>query len=310
MLDGRNGNGNGVQLLLGDCRELLNAMPDESVQCCVTSPPYWGLRCYNGGTKEIGQEKTPEEYVATMVRVFREVRRVLRNDGTLWLNLGDTYAASRSYQVPDSKHPACDEHHKGSHKIPPGYKQKDLVGIPWMVAFALRADGWYLRQDIIWAKNNPMPESVKDRCTRSHEYLFLCTKSAKYYFDSEAMQEPCVKGAAGSTFNKGKTAIHQLGRSSSKERVDTETRNRRSVWTVNTRPYKGAHFATYPPELIRPCILAGTKPGDIVLDPFGGSGTSGEVALELGRRAILCELNPDYLKLCGERTSKEKGRVK
>lgn len=182
-------------------------------------------------------------------------------------------------------------------------KHKDLIGIPWRVAFALQADGWYLRQDIIWHKPNPMPESVTDRCTKAHEYLFLLSKSARYYFDGKAMKEPAVKGAAGSTFHRGKTREHQAGRASVKERKEDGTRNRRSVWSVSTRPYKGAHFAAYPTELIRPCIRAGCPVGGTVLDPFGGSGTTGQVALEEGRHAILCELHPEYVQLIERRTA-------
>jgi site-specific DNA-methyltransferase (adenine-specific) len=263
----------------------MRKMPDESVQCCVTSPPYFGLRDY-GHPGQIGQEETPESFVQAMVEVFREVRRVLKNDGTCWLNLGDTYAGSnKGSAVSDA---ACEKlkgdtsapvgdggkrqtwtQMKACPKIPPGFKRKEIFGIPWRVAFALQADGWYLRQDIIWAKPNPMPESVTDRCTKAHEYLFLLTKSDRYLYDHEAVKED---GA-----------------------------NKRSVWTTPSASFKGAHFATFPPRLIRPCIMAGTKPGDVVLDPFGGSGTTGQVALELGRRAILCELNPEYVEIIHRR---------
>lgn len=242
-----------------------------SVQTSVTSPPYFGLRDY-GVEGQLGLEQTPEQYIAAMVAVFRVVHGLLRDDGTLWLNIGDSYGSG-----------------------------KQLLGIPWRVAFALQADGWYLRQDIIWHKPNPMPESVRDRCTKAHEYIFLLSKSQKYFFDSEAMREEAVKGASGSSFNKGKTAEHQLGRSSDAERVEDGKRNRRSVWSVATRPYKGAHFATYPPALIEPCILAGSRPGDLVLDPFMGSGTTAAVALQHGRRAVGSELNPEYLALIEQR---------
>lgn len=260
---------------------------------------------------QIGLEETPEAFVARLVEVFREVRRVLRDDGTLWLNLGDSYAAQRGgthqpaetlaggrggktstgERVNRDRH---DGYNPTRNASAIGLKHKDLIGIPWRVAFALQADGWYLRQDIIWHKPNPMPESVTDRCTKSHEYLFLLSKSARYYFDAASMKEDAVKGAAGSSFNKGKTAKHQLGRSSAADRAETGKRNRRSVWTVTTKPFKGAHFATFPPDLIEPCVLAGSPPGGTVLDPFGGSGTTAGVALKHGRDAVLCELNPDY----------------
>ena len=254
---------------------------------------------------EIGLESTPAEYVANMVEVFRLVWELLADDGTVWLNLGDSYAANRAYQVPSTKGGPkhSDSQAAGGHGsvVPNGLKPKDLIGIPWRVAFALQEAGWYLRQDIIWSKPNPMPESVTDRCTKAHEYLFLLSKSARYYFDSEAMREDAVKGAAGSSFNKGKTAEHQLGRSSDAERVEDGKRNRRSVWTVPTQPYSGAHFATFPPALIEPCILAGSRPGDVVFDPFGGSGTTAQVALQHSRRAVLCELNEDYAPLIRNR---------
>lgn len=277
-----------------------------SVQTCVTSPPYFGLRDY-GVDGQLGLEQTPDEYVAKMVEVFRVVHRLLRDDGTLWLNIGDSYnAAGRTghgtrvgYKQSTNRASAS-----GSDNCRPSVdwlKPKDLIGVPWMLAFALRADGWYLRQDIIWHKPNPMPESVRDRCTKAHEYVFLLSKSERYLFDSEAMKEDAVKGAAGSSFNKGKTAEHQLGRSSDAERVEDGKRNRRSVWSVATRPYKGAHFATYPPALIEPCILAGSRPGDLVLDPFMGSGTTAAVALQHGRRAVGSELNPEYIALIEQR---------
>jgi site-specific DNA-methyltransferase (adenine-specific) len=291
----------------------MREMPDESVQCCVTSPPYWGLRDY-GHPDQIGQEETPDAFVQAMVEVFREVRRVLKADGTCWLNLGDSHV------------------------------DKSLVGIPWLVAMSLKADGWYLRQDIIWAKPNPMPESVTDRCTKSHEYIFLLTKSDRYYYDNEAIKEKCE------TSDPSSVSYRKNGKSDSRTKHEkiclacdgsgdetdeygddckkcggtglanisgakTAVKNsgvwipppsgriKRSVWTVPTAPYKGAHFATYPPDLIKPCIMAGTKPGDVVLDPFGGSGTTGQVAIELGRRAILCELNPDYAEIIHQRTN-------
>lgn len=266
---------------------------------------------------EIGLEKTPEQYVAKLVDVFREVRRVLRDDATLWLNLGDSYATGR-----------CQPERGGT---PAGYKTKDLLGMPWRVAFALQADGWILRQDIIWRKPNPLPESVRDRCTKSHEYIFLFAKQPKYYFDHKAMREPCVKGAAGSEFHLGKTGEHQLGRASTKPRKSSstnasavpgatahsgihregsprepETRNRRDVWTVVTQPFKEAHFATFPPALIEPCVLAGCPQDGTVLDCFGGSGTVGMVAEKHGRKYILCELNPEYGKMAERRITGRK----
>jgi DNA modification methylase len=272
----------------GDCRETMRRWAAEGVkvQTCVTSPPYFGLRDY-GHQGQIGLEQTPEEYIGAMVAVFRCVRDVLADDGTLWLNIGDSYAANRAYQVPSTK----------------GIKPKDLIGIPWMLAFALRADGWYLRQDIIWHKPNPMPESVRDRCTKSHEYIFLMSKSERYFFDSEAMKEPAVsEKPAGNKRHKYADA-YEAGTSEEHRTksgllaltgVEWEKRNRRSVWTVATRPYKGAHFATFPPALIEPCILSGSRPGDVVLDPFMGSGTTAAVALQHGRQYLGCELNQEY----------------
>ena len=244
----------------------------------------------------------PRSHGATMVEVFRCVRDVLANDGTLWLNIGDSYAGQRGSQPGriSGSGSVCQGQGIGA-GVPEGIKSKDLIGIPWMLAFALRADGWYLRQDIIWHKPNPMPESVRDRCTKAHEYVFLLSKSERYFFDSEAMKEDAVRGHAGSDFRKGKTAIHQENRISQAERADDGKRNRRSVWTVATRPYKGAHFATFPPALIEPCVLAGSRPGDIVLDPFMGSGTTAAVALQHGRQYLGCELNAEYGALQAER---------
>ena len=297
----------------GDCRNTMRKWASEGVkvQTCVTSPPYFGLRDY-GHDGQIGLEQTPEQYIAAMVEVFQCVKDVLADDGTLWLNIGDSYAAQRggthmpAQTVAGGVGGKGDEKRGAAHRNASaiGLKHKDLIGIPWMLAFALRADGWYLRQDIIWHKPNPMPESVRDRCTKAHEYIFLLSKSERYFFDSEAMREDAVKGAAGSSFNTGKTATHQMGRSSDAERVDDGRRNRRSVWTVATRPYKGAHFATFPPALIEPCILAGSRLGDIVLDPFMGSGTTAQVAIQHGRQYLGCELNPEYSALQQERIAK------
>ena len=299
-------------ILVGDVRDVLAGLDDKSVNCCVTSPPYWGLRDY-GVDGQLGLEATPEEYVANMVAVFREVRRVLRDDGTLWLNLGDSYANLRGGKKPglyeDKRNDAATWQARVS-ILPPGLKPKDLVGIPWRVAFALQADGWYLRSDIIWSKPNPMPESVTDRPTKAHEYVFLMSKAARYYYDSEAIKEPVASSSiarlaqpslpeqAGSSRVPGKTNGNMKAVGNGK------TRNRRSVWTVNTQPYKGAHFATFPEKLIEPCVLAGCPAGGTVLDPFAGSGTTGAVAKRLGRGFIGIELNPDYIGLCEERIAK------
>jgi DNA modification methylase len=327
----------------GDCRDTMRGWASEGVkaQMCVTSPPYFGLRDY-GHDGQIGLEQTPEQYIAAMVEVFRCVRDVLADDGTLWLNIGDSYAAAGGARVQGTKQTKGSQSgawNGETRKPPQGIKPKDLIGIPWMLAFALRADGWYLRQDIIWHKPNPMPESVRDRCTKAHEYIFLLSKSERYFIDPEGMKEPAVKGAAGSEFHTGKTGAHQLGRASTKPRskadsfkrdgskreqtipgqgygthrpereessYSLETRNRRSVWTVATRPYKGAHFATFPPALIEPCILAGSRPGDIVLDPFMGSGTTAAVSIQHGRQYLGCELNPEYGPLQQQRIDAER----
>ena len=303
-----------TQILNGDCIEMMKTLPEQSVNCCVTSPPYFGLRDY-GHEGQIGLEETPEAFVQKMVEVFREVKRVLRDDGTLWLNLGDSYynyrpgkgqalakqsCASNDQELPQS----CA---RRGNKLD-GLKEKDLIGIPWRVAFALQADGWYLRSEIIWHKPNPMPESVTDRPTKSHEQIFLLTKSARYYYDADAVKEdisnstierwgenPPRKNASKQGFKAGSV------KGESCMGANPSGRNRRSVWTIATAPYSGAHFATFPPELIRPCILAGCPKGGVVLDPFGGSGTTAAVANEENRNAILCELNPDYIPLINER---------
>lgn len=342
-----------IRLLAGDCRDVLATLPADSVHCCVTSPPYFGLRDY-GVTGQIGLEPSPAEYVAELVAVFREVRRVLRDDGTLWLNLGDSYAGSwgaQGHRITESDDPSW---HSSQIKNHPkrsntgsirsaGVKPKDLLGIPWLVAFALRADGWWLRQDIIWSKPNPMPESVRDRCTKAHEYLFLLTKAERYYFDAAAIAENSItedprrpytsEGAWQLDGRPAEQAEHQLGRSSSKPRtikmpdgwdtgagghgsyhregrekgkthvadVPWEKRNKRSVWTVATAPFSEAHFATFPPALIEPCILAGCPVGGSVLDPFAGAGTTGLAADRLQRDAVLIELNPDYCQMAETR---------
>lgn len=299
----------------GDCRETMRRWAAEGIkaQTCVTSPPYFGLRDY-GHEGQIGLEETPEQYIHAMVEVFRCVWDVLADDGTLWLNIGDSYAMA-SMRGEKSKFSGQVGAHKGyesgsvklgKRSIPLGMKAKDLIGIPWMLAFALRADGWYLRQDIIWHKPNPMPESVRDRCTKAHEYIFLLSKSERYYFDHEAMRED-----TGRTYTRKASGYKdqhiygvqdgRRGLGFATKDITTVGRNRRSVWTVTTKPYKGAHFATFPPDLIEPCILAGSRPNDIVLDPFMGSGTTAQVASQFGRQYLGCELNPDYEQLQRER---------
>jgi DNA modification methylase len=332
-------------IIRGDALTELLKLPDESINCCVTSPPYWGLRDY-GVSGQLGLEGTPEEYVAKMVDVFREVRRVMKNDGTLWLNLGDSYAGSWGAQGREGSMAARSvvsarqiaaaakkKSHTGSVQEN-GLKPKDLVGIPWRVAFALQADGWYLRQDIIWSKLNPMPESVRDRCTKAHEYIFLLSKSAKYYYDAEAIAEPIAQASierlsqpnlenqAGSNRVPGKTngPMKAVGKirlrpngaaTYEKFGFDTGcgvnangTRNRRSVWTITTKPFKEAHFATFPPEIPELCILAGCPAGGMVLDPFFGAGTTGLVAKELGRDFIGIELSEKYCKMAERRIAK------
>mgnify|MGYP003136450433 CR=1 FL=1 len=283
----------------GDCRDELEKMSAESIHCCVTSPPYWGLRDYGEGD-QIGLEATPEAYVEQMVNVFREVRRVLRDDGTVWLNLGDSYSGSGKGPSQGLNGEQHHLEHKTGGIVPAGLKPKDLVGIPWRVAFALQADGWYLRQDIIWSKPNPMPESVTDRCTKAHEYIFILSKSAKYYYDADAIKEPLVTEphAPG---NKKLDASRNDHDQMNKVWGSDGLRNKRSVWTVTTKPFSGAHFATFPPDLIEPCIKAGCPKGGTVLDPFGGAGTTGMVADRLGRNAVLIELNADYAQIARDR---------
>ena len=267
-------------ILFGDCRETLSQI-DEKVRMCVTSPPYYGLRNYGDEGKQIGLEDTPEEYINNLVNIFRSVRNCLSDDGTLWVNIGDSYYNYRpgkgqalvKQTVSATKQDLPDKCARRGNKLE-GLKEKDLIGIPWMLAFALRADGWYLRQDIIWNKPNPMPESVRDRCTKSHEYMFLLSKNQNYYFDVDVIKEP--------------------------------TRRKRSVWNINKKPYKGSHFAVFPPELITPCILAGSEENDIVLDPFIGSGTTAMVARDLGRHYIGCELHEEYNDLIQQRVADDK----
>lgn len=315
----------------GDCRELLALLPEGSVQTCVTSPPYWGLRDY-GHEGQIGLEPTPEAYVAALVGVFRGVRRAMRSDGTLWLILGDCYAGSgrggyvggrsrlqgsidgqdqsrhakRRIQTGAGYHATaveCGAIGKGWVPPPAALKNKDLIGIPWRVAFALQADGWYLRQDIVWSKPNPMPESVRDRCTRAHEYIFLMSASRRYYFDATAIAEPALGGHYRNVHDPEFSAVPGAGshRGIRNQQVGRDARNKRSVWTVAAQPYDGAHFAVFPPRLVEPCILAGSRNGDLVLDPFFGSGTTGQVAEKHGRRWIGFDLG--YEDLAKQRTS-------
>ena len=262
--------------LVGDVRETLRGVPDGCAQTCVTSPPYFGLRDY-GNAAQIGQETTPREFVDALVAVMRDVRRVLADDGTLWLNIGDSYSQQGN-----------------------GYKPKDLLGIPWRLAFALQDDGWYLRSDIIWAKPNPMPESVTDRPTRAHEYVFLLTKRSRYFYDADAIKEPSVMKPQNRLTARAEHPKGDTGRSMHlrpEGGTSYNSRNARSVWNVPTDSFGGAHFATMPPELARRCILAGSRRGDVVLDPFGGAGTTALAALQHGRRALLCELNPEYVEI-------------
>lgn len=300
------------RVIFGDCRDTMRDLKAQGVrvQCCVTSPPYYGLRDY-GHPGQIGLEKTPAEYVAALVEVFECARDLLADDGVLWLNLGDSYAGyhgNKNSELPTSSTNGWtngyNENKRGSARPQDiGLKPKDLIGIPWRVAFALQAAGWYLRQDIIWHKPNPMPESVRDRCTKAHEYIFLLSKSERYFFDSDAVAEPVaastVERLSQPTLHQQKGSARVPGKTNGNMKAvgNTEKRNRRSVWTVATRPYKGAHFATFPPALIEPCILAGSRPGDIVLDPFMGSGTTAQVAQALGRQWVGCELNPEYAPL-------------
>lgn len=302
------------KIILGDCITGMKTLPDGCVQTCITSPPYFGLRDYGGGDSEIGQEDTVEGYVQKMVEVFREVRRILRDDGTLWLNLGDSYMSAKNCAPP----PQTQGGQRGmpsdfvpaNRKDQKGLKTKDLIGIPWRVALALQADGWYLRQDIIWNKPNPMPESVEDRCTKSHEYIFLLSKKPHYYYDFEAIKEPLaessvsrlqqnIQSQTGSTRANGGAKTN--GNMKAVGNLSSGLKNKRSVWTVNAKGYKGAHFAVYPEDLIVPCVLAGCPQDGTVFDPFTGSGTTAVVALKNGRNYIGTELNPEYVQIAEER---------
>ena len=290
-------------IINGNSLEVLKSLPDNSIDCCVTSPPYYALRDY-GCDGQIGLEETPEKYIESLCDVFSEVRRVLTPEGTLWLNIGDSYNGNKVGNTEVVKNKKVSESNDFHKKLWGGAKPKDLIGIPWMLAFALRSQGWYLRQDIIWQKPNPMPESVTDRCTKSHEYIFLLSKSQKYYFDHEAIQEK----AKYPFDNRGERGDSRRGTQMNSTSGQTgEMRNKRDVWTVNTKPCKEAHFATYPFELIKPCILAGCPENGIVLDPFMGSGTTAIVARSLNRNYLGVELNPEYIKIAHKRLEKHLG---
>lgn len=310
------------RIIEGDALQVLREFPDASVDCCVTSPPYFGLRDY-GCDGQIGLEKSPESYIDSLVSVFAEVRRVLKDSGTLWVNIGDTYNGYKGNATCSNFETMYAGHRHQPARTPSfgleakNLKQKDLIGIPWMLAFALRSDGWYLRQDIIWAKTNPMPESVKDRCTKSHEYIFLLSKSRHYYFDSAAISEPVatttvkrlVQSKAPRYGGKKYTATpDKFYRTKSGNAYQFRAnRNKRDVWTVSTKACKEAHFATFPLKLIQPCILSGCPEGGVVLDPFIGSGTTAIVAAKLGRRYIGIELNPEYVEIANRRIINEQG---
>lgn len=324
------------KIYCGDALTVLKTWPDSFVQCVVTSPPYWGLRDY-GVKGQLGLEKTPEEYVAKMVDIFREVRRVLRDDGTLWLNLGDSYNSNPSNNQGKGIENSKIGLREGARSLGRqkrninNLKPKDLVGIPWTVAFALRADGWYLRQDIIWHKPNPMPESVTDRCTKSHEYIFLLAKSQKYYYDAEAIKEPAsynthervarakidhksnpsdkISGIRPRKLAQPGSGIKNNDSFDSAMAVMPDYRNKRSVWTVTTKPYSEAHFATFPEDLIKPCILAGCPENGIVLDPFAGALTTAKVARDLNRCFLCIELNPEYIKMGERRLSQQRLQI-
>lgn len=273
--------GDGLRLIVDDSRKALIHFGDNYFQTCITSPPYWSLRDY-GIDGQIGSENTIDEYIGDLVLIFREVRRTLRNDGTLWLNIGDSYTSGgRTWRAPDKKNPGRAMAYRPP--TPDGLKPKDLIGVPWRLAFALQSDGWYLRSDIIWYKPNCQPESVKDRPTRAHEYLFLFAKSEDYYYDYEAVKEQSTDGIT--------------------------TRNRRSVWGINTKGFQGAHFAVFPPELVELCLLAGSVPGSIILDPFFGTGTVGEVCIEHDRECVGVELNPEYAGIALKRLSAIQRRI-
>jgi DNA modification methylase len=306
------------QIHCGDAAEVLRRLPADSVDCIVTSPPYYGLRNY-GVDGQIGLETSPEQFIARLLDVFRECRRVLRATGTMWVVVGDSYAGSGRGKGDRNRKGNKVQHHAGfvgdlfdkPYRVE-GCKNKDLIGIPWMLAFALRADGWYLRQDVIWHKPNPMPESIRDRCTKAHEYVFLFSKSPRYYFNRAAMQEPAqydgrkkLVRAASRKYSQSIVSsqpVQTIHHGGNRYNVNAGfVRNKRSVWSVPTHPFKGAHFATFPPDLITPCVLAGCPEGGIVLAPFMGAGTTAIVARSLGRSYVGVELNPDYIRIAEER---------
>jgi DNA modification methylase len=308
---------NKITIYKGNCLETLKKIEDESINTCITSPPYFGLRDY-GVDGQFGLENTIDEFINNLVNVFKEVKRVLRSDGTLWLNLGDSYNAmngkgfntnkdkghSNRSQEMQKKYGNISNHTNMIKNI--GLKPKNLLGVPWRVALALQQDGWYLRQDIIWHKPNPMPESVKDRCTKSHEYIFLLSKNPKYYYDNEAIKEDCITEGVANSPNKIKPVDGVNGsRDNLHKFKGTKKKNKRSVWKVSTKPFKDAHFATFPMDLIEPCVLAGCPEGGTVLDPFSGSGTTGIVATNHKRNSILCELSNEYIKIAKKRIAKQ-----
>jgi len=301
-------------IIQGNCIETLKTLPDNYVNCCITSPPYYNLRDYNCNG-QIGLEETPQEYIQKLVDVFREVKRVLSDNGTAWINIGDSYAGSGkgAANYPENAKLYKQGTNKGMLGATatlkcktPGIKNKDLIGIPWMLAFALRDDGWYLRQSIIWHKPNAMPEPVTDRCTKSHEYIFLLSKSARYYFDGNAIKETAVQK---DRVRNDRIGVKESGIYNPGNRVfkGSDTRNKRDVWIVNNKPFNGAHFAVFPEKLILPCILSGCPENGIVLDPFMGSGTTALVAIKNLRKYIGCELNPEYIKIAEQRIANERG---
>lgn len=293
-----------AKILVGDVLSRIKEIDDESVQCVITSPPYWGLRDY-GHDGQVGLEESPEEYVSKMVEVFREVKRILKEDGVLWLNLGDSYAGNNSRASNNGRAGYGNPREGVFSRTGEGLKPKDLVGIPWRVAFALQADGWWLRQDIIWHKPNPMPESVTDRCTKAHEYVFMLTKSSRYFFDNEAIKEPSADLGkteirfGGSKYGDSDDPKHQT--KSGNAYTDSGKKNKRSVWTVAPKPFRGAHFAVMPEALVEPCLLATSRVDDIVFDPFAGSGTVGVVSLRYQRNFLGTELNPEYGEIARKR---------
>lgn len=303
------------KIYCGNCIDVLKTFPDKSINCCITSPPYYGLRDY-GVSGQIGNEDTPEQYIENLVGVFDEVKRILKDDGVLWLNLGDSWLGTggdrknpsnnKVFNDIQKQNPKEGRYKRNKNMKTSGIKCKDLIGIPWMAAFALREAGWYLRQDIIWAKGNPMPESVKDRCTKSHEYIFLLTKSRQYYFDNESIKEPRVSShGSGNKQRKQRPSSEILHKGNQAGSIPYDgneiLRNKRDVWNVNIKPCKEAHFATFPDTLIEPCVLAGCSEGGIILDPFMGAGTTGIVAKRNNRNYVGIELNPSYIQIAEKR---------